>query len=53
MKYLKCVFDSLDTDGYKIVDRKKLVEALNESDMLKDMMDKPAVLKPKIPTSSS
>ena len=53
MKYLKGVFESLDSDGYKIIDRKKLVNALNESDRIRDIMDKPAVLKPKISTSSS
>ena len=53
MKYLKSVFESLDSDGYKIIDRKKLVDALNESDRLRDIMDKPAVLKPKITSSSS
>ena len=53
MKYLKGVFESLDSDGYKIIDRKKLVNALNKSDRIRDIMDKPAVLKPKISTSSS
>lgn len=52
MKYLKGVFKSLDSDGYKIIDRKRLVDALNESDRLRDIMDKPAVLKPKISSSS-